>query len=383
MKKTFKNKALKLSVLASVASSALLVSCGGGGSGSGSSATERPKTLDDLILTFDELNISLEFRRSEFSPVETSLSAPETGSVGYTFVNTENIEVSLGTNVQMEVAWPENFTNLTYTYRPTSDVSGTLTLHSEGGTFVFGTGNNAGHTAFPFDASINYTDAISHFPDSSIVGTTQFNPTYELTFINNGVSITSVDIIARPESIANTYIITGGTTFLVENDVSYVTSSILRTSAGAVVPVNYTQDEQTGSIADTGLDAKTLQFTPVATGSGTGLFLNSSFEYTFSNDGALSFGNEEEGSAVYTDIANGQLFPTVNVSYEYEFTDGSDLAELVLEADGSGPPVGEYSLFYTSLQTDPQGNPLRQGTYTISAPGTTYDGETGTFIVRL
>ncbi|MDC0088293.1 hypothetical protein OAI07_01995 [Akkermansiaceae bacterium] len=376
-KKTAFNVA-KASALA--LTSALMISCGGGGSGS-ANVTERPQTLDDLVLTFEELNVQLEFRRSSDSVTTATVATPETGSVDYAAVSfTENIEFSIGLGTPFQVTWPETFESLSYSYQPIDDISGRLTLEATGGSFRF---LNT-HTTRPFDASVNFATAISNFPNAvgANAGVT-WRPTYFLTFINNGSIVTSVDIIAAPESFANTNFIMGAAGFNSRADASYVTSGTLLTNGGANVPLNYTQESLTGTIAETTLDSRTILFTPLVPDPlNIAAVLSPNFEVAFSDDNAGSGLNSETGTASYFQTLTRTTFLD-SLEYEYTFQDGIDTATLILTGAVAGTTPGTYILNFDSALNDTQGNIQREGTYEISAPGTTYDGETGTFEIRL
>ena len=383
-----------MAISAAIVSTLVLSSCGGGGSGSNDpNFTERPRTLDDLILTLDDTAIALEFRRSSTSPREASIANPETGSVGYTFVNDGNEEASIGLGTVMQIAYPQTLQSLSYSYQPINDVSGLLTLQSVGATIVIITNNNGLpiSTAFPFTPGAPVRpDFITLFPT---IGATQWNPTFLLTFINDGTVITDVSVLARPENVNNIGFITANTIpqnfsplFIpsLQNlaDGSYNTGGMITTLNRTAVPVNYTQDELTGTISEQTLDDRDFIFTPTTADATNPLaILSQPFQIIFSDaEDVFSSDFDEEGNATYSLPQTGVNL-TGNLRYQYDFTDGTDVATLDLIGNVAGATTGSYTLNYTSSLLDTNGVVQIAGNYVISAPGTTYDGEIGTFTV--
>ncbi len=398
MKTSFKSPPLKLmAISAAFVSTLVLSSCGGGGSSS-EDFSERPRTLDDLILTLDDVGITMEFRRGSTSPTEATAANPETGSVAYLVPRFNgNEETSLGLGTLMEIHYPQTFQTLSYTYQPINDISGLLTLNAISGQFLFN-GNGNGRPSVPF-ANTNRATHISLFPSAILQPNVQWSPNFLLTFINDGVSITDVSILARPQNVTNINLFGIGNIPLAIQpiviigapapplalanfaDGAYSTGGQLRVNTGAPVPVNYTQEELTGTIADMSLDDLRFVFTPTTTDP-TNLVavISPQFTIAFSNaEQAFSSDFDEEGNATYSFTLGTD--PIGNLTYEYDFTDGTDIATLVLSGNVPRATTGSYTLNYTSSLVDNAGILRRGGNYVISAPGQTYDGEIGTFTV--
>lgn len=373
---------LKLSALA--LTSALMISCGGSGS-SDSEETVRPKTLEDLVIVLDGQTISMEFLRDASSPSEATSSNPETGSIIYSLVdgNTQYHEAISGAS--FDYHWPQSVTSMTYTYTPINAAAGQLLVKVTGADFLYSAGNDFTEGSNRVGQNINAFSLaqLMNAASDPAGGGSEITVRFTITFNSGGGgTLTGVTLQVQPDAINHDVYFLSDTDMdgddddktsstLTSTTLAFLTEGTILTDQGLTVPVNYSQDNDNyiSEISNNSLDEQTVLFTPDT--------ISDSFscQCTLTDTTTSGTITIEEGTCVYLDTDDNPVFGSAD--YTYQKVDGTDDATFVLVGGfANGTTPGTYTLSFTSVASDIQ---RAAGTYTVSAPGRTYDGETGEF----
>ncbi len=328
-----------------------------------SEPTERPKTIDDLILEFSN-GMTLEFSRSSGSPLETSAANPTYGSVLYT--QGGDFNTLSEANLSTDFYWPTTLSTISYTYTPVSDNSAIIQLSTTGGDYK--STSLIDETADPQPVHIGLFDDADFGAvagDVTLLGNAVApNPVLTNIFIsfnNDGFQINDCNVVMQADTTDHvTYHNSLSAATIVQIAGFYQAGVSLTTTDGGLVPVNYTQEELTGDITPVTLNA--LKFNMDA--NTDGIYDEA---YTFSSVTSTTT-TEEEGTAEYYD-ANNALAGT----FYYTYTRGPGLstAALNLYSDEDRDNLERTITFEVTSETENiSGFTQYGGTYNNSATQT-------------
>jgi len=311
-----------LQIIAFSSLSVLFMGCGGGGSDS--DFTNRPQTLDGVILAIPG-GAAFEFIRATGTDAAGS-SGSETGTFFYTLTgdNIQQLPNQGGTTT--DAIFPSSLESASYTYQAVNSDAAILTL-----------------TAFPEITSIiisltgNDTDA----PDTFFFGvasdgSVSFNTQMDLTFNNSGSFITGANATIAHSSSSTPNIDT------------VLSSANLALAPGnpfgsGPVPVNYNPTidfSRPSRISLPSVDGTNFVFTD-------SISSTNNFTLQFLADNTPIFGSIEVGTAIQT-INSTPTIP--GADYEWELITGTDNASLTIS---SGAPAfdGNYTLTFSAPDT--------------------------------
>lgn len=355
-----------------VASCILLCNCGDGGGNGSDEPTVRPKSLNDLVLSFQNNTISLTFLRSNSSLNSATF---ETGVIDYSVRNLLEFHTARNGDT-MDVNWPHRPGQLRYEYTPVNESSGRIRIISALSNYDAPPG--AGVTELPRGGrtDTNGTRNVRLFSGDS----TQFSTDFVVDFLSsNGQTIDLASLEIEPLTAAQYSAVTDAgapvdpDVFIASiNSASFSTTAQLRTKTFRAVTVNYgaglhLAPDSYSVIANVSLKGRSLELDPDLEGATRSTF---TFE---SAQPASSPAQVEAGEANFTAVINPTP-PSVATDYSYESIIGTDSAVLNFT---SFEQANSITLVYTNRESDSQ---QAGGTYTIS--GGALSGETGTFTLK-
>lgn len=300
-----------------------LISCGGGGGGDAeeSEATVRPKTMDGIIMSLDNLT-TFEFIRNTGTAAAVKNGEVETGTFLYN--SGAGISIRSYNNIggdQSTFQYPLSVSAATYTYRAINNNSGVLTLVANG-VFDFRVTIPPG-VVFPFNNSWIQL-FFSHSPVTTIPNARLAE--IDITFTDQGSFVTSDTLTLR---IPNS-------PFVNTLDTVRIPSTITLATGGSV-PLNYNPvsvERAPSKIAPASLGNRLMRATNGIPDQ------NKDFTIQFSSDGVLGGGAVTADS---TEIGRGLLsvwdasttppgFTAVGIALDYTWqrTGGTDTGILVL-----------------------------------------------------
>ncbi len=327
---------------AALAILSFIVNCGGGGAGGSKvESTQRPKTMDGIVMKV-ATGSSFEFVRSSSSAPALASGDIETGTFFYNFIGTNILTSALDNFIgsKTDVVFPSSITAASYTYRAVNANQGVLTLTGSGNfpTTLTGTykAGNASNMRL-FDEDFFFTSDQVEFDISWGANGGKADPgTAAMRIIN---SFDPFDRVRAPLTMT--------------------------LKVGGSLPLNYNpviDPNRPSKVVPQTLDDQFIAFT------NTGSFdPNFNFTIQFITD-ATPPPSTPEGTEIGTGLMriNGAPAITPGVDYTFRPILGTDTAEVVIT--GSSTLDGSYILNF--LGTD-------NGSYTGQGVG-----NTGTFLVN-
>lgn len=309
-----------------IASCLVMSNCGGGGGSeeAASASTVRPKTLDGLNLTFANYPL-FEFSRTIGTAAAVAVGDVERGTFFYTLLpGVQRREYPNIAGDDSNCHWPDFISGASYTYRPTNETSGVLTLSGLGVNDTILTGG-----AF---TALNGSFAYFFNWDSS--GTVVNQIELDLTFTANGPSITLGTTTVRIPGSATP-----------QWDTVRIPGALSLATGGAV-PVNY--NPKLDALRESKLVPVSLNNTLVNFTNGAGNTANDfTIQFTADASGmaAVSSNNAEEVGQGLLRISGAVVDNAVN--YSWRRIPGTDSATLTLSG-ANNTFDGKYTLNFTS-----------------------------------
>ena len=335
-----------------LATASLLTSCGGGGGEEGDTSppTVRPKTLDDLILSFDG-NVNFELVRTTGTVGALRTGDVETGTFFYTRNGNELRQYPNRGNDQSDTHWPDEIANASYTYEAINETSGILTLN--------GTGVNDLTTSGGMMNALNgsYTFLFNYASDEGAADLLDplvpiHQVVVDLTFSGNGETIISnVATVAIPGSTLPQY------------DIIYVPTAVTL-AGGGPVPENYypiLDAARPSKIAAASLDGLIFNYTNGIPDTTLDFTIQFVTQATFPNK-KNETDPDETGQGLMK-VDGVALSGAVN--YTWRRINGTDTGILVISGIGGGDPTtfnGSYTISFDGVDN---------GTYTGEVDGDT------------
>ncbi|WP_018969759.1 hypothetical protein [Rubritalea marina] len=326
-----------------------LTNCGGGGAATDNTIV-RPRTLEQLVITYDNI-VTYEFIRSSASGKAYNDGDIETGSVLYTRIAAEQTHQT-ASNIDLDVSYPTSINGATYTYQAINDTSGQIQITFTGAEYsglglVDTSGNTPNGRSFTRSHTVNFGNGSTTLQNSSSNFTSDFAP---YGFFSGGIFVASTNLDYDP------------------SDASAVSRTIIanmetRTDSGNIPTAGYDLDpdfvNRVSKVSPSSLNGYTFNFED-------GSDPTDNFSLDFTKSAGLPGSFDEIGTAVFKDDTSTITVGSAN--YTYTRIGGSDSAQIVIS--GGTEQDGTIVVEFQSADTVDQN---------ISGTYTTANGNSGTF----